>query len=72
MDINKNTNLNDLVKKYAVVKDYLVKLSPMLKVLGGPIGNIFFKNFTIGKASEKSNIDVNEIITKIKELITKA
>ncbi len=72
MDINKNTNLNELVKKYSGVKDFLAKLSPLFKLLGGPIGNLFFKNLTVGKASEKANIDVNEIIGKIKEIIAQA
>ena len=51
MDINANTKIDDLLKKYGFLEDFLVKLSPKFKGLRNPI-----MRKTIGKVATLSKV----------------
>ena len=71
MEINKETKLADLIAQYPWLKEEIVKVNEKFKMLNSPIGKIMLGKATIAEMSKKSGMDVDAIIEKIKELISK-
>lgn len=71
MEINKETKLADLIAQYPWLKEEIVKVNEKFKILNSPIGKIMLGKATIAEMSKKSGMDVDAIIEKIKELISK-
>lgn len=66
-DINENTIIGPLIKKYPFIKDFLMSLNPKFKQLNNPIvfntmGNIA----NLGMIAKRGDFKVNELIAKIK------
>ena len=71
MEINKETKLADLIAQYPWLKEEIVKVNEKFKMLNSPIGKIMLGKATIAEMSKKSGMDIDAIIRKIKELISK-
>lgn len=71
MEINKETKLADLIAQYPWLKEEIVKVNEKFKMLNSPIGKIMLGKATIAEMSKKSGMDIDAIIGKIKELISK-
>ena len=71
MEINKETKLADLIAQYPWLKEEIVKVNEKFKMLNSPIGKIMLGKATIAEMSKKSGMDIDTIIGKIKELISK-
>lgn len=71
MEINKETKLADLIAQYPWLKEEIVKVNEKFKILNSPIGKIMLGKATIAEMSKKSGMDIDDIIGKIKELISK-
>ena len=71
MDITKETRLADLIAQYPWLKAEMAKVNEKFKMLNSPIGKIMMGKATIAEMSKKSGMEVEAIIGKIKELISK-
>ena len=71
MEINKETKLSDLIAQYPWLKEEMAKVNEKFKMLNSPIGKIMLGKATIVEMSKKSGMEVEAIIGKIKELISK-
>ena len=71
MEINIETKLADLIAQYPWLKEEIVKVNEKFKMLNSPIGKIMLGKATIAEMSKKSGMDIDAIIGKIKELISK-
>ena len=69
MEITKDTKVKDIVAAYTWLTDEAIKISDKLKVLKTPLGKMMMAKATIEDASNKSGIEVDEIIRKITEMI---
>ena len=71
MEITKETRLADLIAQYPWLKEEMAKVNEKFKMLNSPIGKIMMGKATIAEMSKKSGMEVEAIIGKIKELISK-
>ena len=71
MEINKETKLADLIAQYPWLKEEMAQVNEKFKMLNSPIGKIMMGKATIAEMSKKSGMEVEAIIGKIKELISK-
>ena len=71
MEINKETKSSDLIAQYPWLKEEMAKVNEKFKMLNSPIGKIMMGKATIAEMSKKSGMEVEAIIGKIKELISK-
>lgn len=69
IEITAKTKLSDLLKNYPWLKDELVKISPKFKMLKTPMAKVMMRKADVSEMSKKSGMDVNEIISKLNELI---
>ncbi len=70
MEINKDTLVQALLTAYPQLKDKLKDITPAFNLATSFLGKLLTKNTTLADISAKSGIDVNELITKIKGLIS--
>lgn len=69
MEITKDTKLIDIISVYPWLKDELVRVNEASKRLNTPMGKIMIGKVTIDMMSKRTNMDVDELITKLHELI---
>ena len=69
MDITKETKLSDLFAVYPWLKDEMTNISDKFKLLNSPLGKAMLKKATISEMSEKSGMDADLIIAKLKGMI---
>lgn len=69
MKVTKDTKLKDLIEAYPWLKEEVVKVNNKFKMLKTPVGKFMLGKATIAEMSKKSDMDADEIISKIKELI---
>ncbi len=69
MEISKETKLTDLLAQYPWLKEEIAKVNDKFKMLNTPVGKLMMGKATITEMSKKSGMDVDEIISKIKDLI---
>lgn len=69
MEITKDTKLIDIISVYLWLKDELVRVNEAFKRLNTPMGKIMIGKVTIDMMSKRTNMDVDELITKLHELI---
>ena len=69
MNIDKNTKLRDLMKKYPWLIDEAVKLDPQFKQLKSPVAKGWLKTAT--DLSKKAGVSADEVINTIKTIIAK-
>ena len=72
MDINANTKIDDLLKKYPFLEDFLVALSPKFKGLKSPImRKTIGKVATLGKVAGIGGLDLNDFLTALTDEINR-
>ncbi len=71
MNIDKNTKLRDLMKKYPWLIDEAVKLDPQFKQLKSPVAKVWLKTATVSDLSKKAGVSADEVINTIKTIIAK-
>ena len=71
MEITRETKLSDLIAQYPWLREEMAKVNEKFKMLNSPIGKIMMGKATIAEMSKKSGMEVEAIIGKIKELISK-
>lgn len=69
MDITKETKLKELLTDYPQIKEKLAEINPKFKMLNTPMGKVMLGKATVGDMSEKSGMDVNELIRKLTAMI---
>lgn len=72
LDVNKideNTYLKDLLKSFPFLEDELVKINEKFAMLKTPLAKVMLPSATVKKMSEKSGMNLEELLTKLKELI---
>ena len=70
MGINANTKIDDLLKQYPFLEDFLVTLSPKFKGLKNPImRKTIGKVATLGKVAGIGGLDLDEFIAALKKEI---
>lgn len=67
--IDENTYLKDLLNSFPFLKDELVKINEKFAMLKTPLAKIMLPNATIRKMAEKSEMNLEELLIKLKELI---
>ena len=69
MDITKETKLKELLADNPQIKEKLAEINPKFKMLNTPMGKVMLGKATVGDMSEKSGMDVNELIRKLTAMI---
>ena len=69
MNITKETKLKELLAAYPKIKEKLAEINPKFKMLNTPMGKVMLGKATVGDMSEKSGMDVNELIWKLTAMI---
>ena len=69
MDITKETKLKELLADNPQIKEELAEINPKFKMLNTPMGKVMLGKATVGDMSEKSGMDVNELIRKLTAMI---
>lgn len=69
MNITKETKLAELLSEYPWLREEITKVNEKFKMLHSPLGKVIAKKATIADMSEKSGMDADEIIDKLKQLI---
>lgn len=70
-NIDENTRLKDLLATYPNLKNRLEDINSKFKMLKTPLARIMIPKATVSMMAERSGMDVNELIKKLKELISK-
>lgn len=70
-DLNAETKIKPLFDKYKGLKEYFISLNPVFQMLKSPLARIMLPKATIGIASERSGMSVDELVEKISEYINK-
>ena len=68
-EITKDTRLSELLTEYPWLKEKIVEVNDKFKILNTPVGKVMMGKATIAEMSRKSGMDVDVIISKVKELI---
>lgn len=69
MEITKDTKLSALLTEHPWLKDEIAKINERFKMLNSPVGKIMLGKATVSEMSKRSDMDIETIIGKIKELI---
>lgn len=69
LEINNNTKLSDILKKYPWLPDELIKLDGRFKIIKAPIGKMMIKNATIADAVKKTGLQENVLIAELNKII---
>lgn len=69
MDITKETKLKVLLADHPQIKEKLAEINSKFKMLNTPMGKVMLGKATVGDMSEKSGMDVNELIRKLTAMI---
>ncbi|MDO5725844.1 MAG: PAS domain-containing protein [Tissierellia bacterium] len=69
LELNKDTKLKLILDRYPWLKDELEDINDAFKMLKTPLARIMIPKATIGMMSEKSGMQVEDLIAKIKEKI---
>ena len=70
MDITKETKLKELLENHPQLKEKLTEINPKFKMMNTPMGKVMLGKATIADMSEKSGMDVNELIQKLAVIIS--
>jgi hypothetical protein len=70
MDITKDTKLKELLENHPQLKEKLAEINPKFKMMNTPMGKVMLGKATIADMSEKSGMDVNELIQKLSVIIS--
>ena len=68
-EITKDTRLSELLTEYPWLKEKIIEVNDKFKMLNTPVGKVMMGKATIAEMSRKSGMDVDVIISKVKELI---
>ena len=69
--INQDTKMTQLFDAYKGLKDKMEEVHPNFKMLKTPLAKVLLANATIKDASERTGMSVDDLIAKIKEVISK-
>lgn len=70
MDITKETKLKEVLENHPQLKEKLTEINPKFKMMNTPMGKVMLGKATIADMSEKSGMDVNELIQKLAVIIS--
>ena len=68
-NINEETYLKDLLNKFPFLKDDLTQINEKFAMLKTPLAKVMLPSATIKKMAEKSGMNLEELLEKLKELI---
>lgn len=68
-ELNENTKLSDLLKAFPGLKEELPKINPAFKMLHSPLARVLIPTATIKIMSERSGMNMDELIQKITQYI---
>lgn len=68
MELTKDTKLKDILAAHPEIKEKLTEISPKFKMLSTPMGKVMLGKATIADMSEKSGVDIDELIRKLTEM----
>lgn len=71
LEITPDTRLTDLLAAYPYLKGELPKINSKFKMLNTPLGRVMIPKATVKIMSERSDMDLNELIKAIKEVVEK-
>lgn len=69
MELNRDTKLKDVLSAYPGLKPRLAEISPKFSLLNSPLGKVMMSRVTLSDMSQKSGMDINSLIDKIRRLI---
>ena len=69
-DITPQTRLKDLIKQYPELKNRLPEINPKFKMLNTPLGKIMMGKADVQTMSERSGMQLSELIEKLNALIS--
>lgn len=69
MELTSKTKLKDLLEEYPWLKDEIIKVNDKFKLLHTPLAKVMLGKADLSMMSEKAEMDVDVLITKLKELI---
>lgn len=69
MELTSKTKLQDLLNEYPWLKDEIIKVNDKFKLLHTPLAKVMLGKADLSMMSEKAEMDVDVLITKLKELI---
>ena len=68
MNITRESKLKDILTEYPQIKERLTEISPKFKMLNSPMGKVMLGKATVADMSEKSGVDIDELIRKLSEM----
>lgn len=69
VEITPDTKLKGLLDRYPGLKQELVKIHPNFKMLSSPLARIIIPKADVRIMSERSGVELNELITQLKAII---
>ena len=69
MEINEKTKVGELLKQYPFLRDELAKITDQVSLLDNPITRAVVSRMSLLDVSGKAGIDINTVISKVKEMI---
>ena len=69
--LNHETMMRPRLETDTALKDKMEEVHPNFKMLKTPLAKVLLANATIKDASERTGMDIDELIAKIKEVISK-
>ncbi|PVZ12825.1 PAS domain-containing protein [Porphyromonas loveana] len=70
-ELTADTRLQDLLKFYPQLREELPNINSAFKMLNSPLARIIIPKATVAMMSERSGIPLDDILSKLKELVTK-
>ncbi|SFU75263.1 protein of unknown function [Clostridium sp. DSM 8431] len=67
--LTKETKISDLFSRYPQLKNRMEEINPGFKTLKIPLGKVMIKKATIGHASDRTGMPLDELIEHINKLI---
>ena len=67
--LTKETKISDLFSRYPQLKNRMEEINPGFKTLKIPLGKVMIKKATIGHASDRIGMPLDELIEHINKLI---
>lgn len=69
MEINEKTKVGELLKQYPFLRDELAKITDQVSLLDNPITRAVVSRMNLLDVSGKAGLDINTVISKVKEMI---
>ena len=70
MEITRDTRVKDLMKEYPWMLEEAVKIDPQFAILKNPLAGAVFRGFSVADAAKHTGIPEQDIMDRIKAMIT--